>query len=139
VRGWTQAQLAAEVGYSQSWVSKVMRGKQVLTLDQAREVSGRLGIPVHLLRFGLGGEDPAKRRDFGKAVALTVLAWPGLTDTDENTGPALTGVTRAQRRLDATTCARDLAPSVAAHVEMANRMLDRTLRSRGSTGHGTGR
>src|ERR1017187_2665598 len=67
-RGWTQAELADEVGYSQSWVSKVMHGKQVLTIDQAREVSRRLGIPVHLLRFGLGGEDPAKRRDFGKAV-----------------------------------------------------------------------
>jgi transcriptional regulator with XRE-family HTH domain len=129
-RGWTQAQLAAEVGYSQSWVSKVMRGKQVLTLDQAREVSGRLGIPVHLLRFGWGGEDPAKRRDFGKAVALAVLASPALSETDENAGPALTGITRAQRRLDGTTCARDLAPSVAAHVEMANRMLDRTRKSR---------
>src|ERR1035441_7943134 len=45
-RGWTQAGLADEVGYSQSWVSKVMRGKQVLTIDQAREVSRRLGIPV---------------------------------------------------------------------------------------------
>ncbi len=102
----------------------------MLTLDQAREVSGRLGIPLHLLRFGSGGEDPAKRRDFGKAVALTVLAWPGLTETDENAGPSLTEITRAQRRLDATTCARDLAPSVGAHVEMANRMLDRTRRSR---------
>src|SRR3981081_1585686 len=67
--GWTQAELAAEVGYLQRWVSKVMRGKQVLTLDQAREVSRRLGIPAHLLRFGPGGEDPAKRREFGKALA----------------------------------------------------------------------
>jgi len=128
-RGWTQADLATEVGYSQSWVSKVMRGKQVLTLDQAREVSRRLGIPVHLLRFGLGGEDPAKRRDFGKAVALGVLAWPGLTETGESAGPVLTEVTRAQRRLDATTCARELAPSVTAHVEMASRMLDRSRTS----------
>jgi transcriptional regulator with XRE-family HTH domain len=125
-RGWTQAELADEVGYSQSWVSKVMRGKQVLTIDQAREVSRRLGIPVHLLRFGLGGEDPAKRRDFGKAVALAVLAWPRLTETDERVVPALAGVTRAQRRLDATMCARELAPGVVAHVEMANRMLART-------------
>ena len=84
-----------------------MRGKQVLTIDQAREVSQRLGIPVHLLRFGLGGEDPAKRRDFGKAVALAVLAWPRLTETDEKVVPALAGVTRAQRRLDATMCARE--------------------------------
>jgi len=32
-RGWTQAELAGAVGYSQSWVSKVLRGKQVLTLE----------------------------------------------------------------------------------------------------------
>jgi hypothetical protein len=107
-----------------------MRGKQVLTIDQAREVSRRLGIPVHLLRFGLGGEDPAKRRDFGKAVALAVLAWPRLTETDERVVPALAGVTRAQRRLDATMCARELAPGVVAHVEMANRMLARTRDAR---------
>jgi DNA-binding XRE family transcriptional regulator len=60
--GWTQAELAGVLGYSQSWVSKVLRGCQALTVDQAREISRRLGIPVHLLRFGdPGGEDPAKR------------------------------------------------------------------------------
>src|ERR1039457_7515348 len=68
-RGWTQAGLADEVGYSQSWVSKVMRGKQVLTIDQAREVSRRLGVPGHLLRFGLGGGESAAGRGFGKAGA----------------------------------------------------------------------
>ncbi len=57
--GWTQAELASEVGYSQSWVSKVLRGKQVLNLAQAREVSRGLGIPVHLLRFGLVVISPA--------------------------------------------------------------------------------
>ena len=72
-RGWTQAGLADEVGYSQSWVSKVMRGKQVLTIDQAREVSRRLGIPVHLLRFGLmlevataGRQEGANHRDMAR-------------------------------------------------------------------------
>lgn len=103
-----------------------MRGKQVLTIEQAREMSRLLEIPVHLLRFGLGGEDPAKRRDFGKAVALAALAWPRLTETDERAVPALTAVTSAQRRLDGTTCARELAPGVVAHVEMANRMLAHT-------------
>ena len=29
-RGWTQADLAGVVGYSQSWVSKVLRGKHAL-------------------------------------------------------------------------------------------------------------
>ena len=128
-RGWTQAELASQVGYSQSWVSKVLRRKQVLNLDQAREVSRRLGIPVHLLRFGLGGEVPAKRRDFGKAAALAALAWPGLLEADENRVHAVTAITREQRRLDATTSARELVPSVAAHVEMANRVFARARES----------
>ena len=34
-RGWTQAELAATIGYSQSWVSKVLRGRQALTLQRA--------------------------------------------------------------------------------------------------------
>jgi transcriptional regulator with XRE-family HTH domain len=124
-RGWSQAELAAEVGYSQSWVSKVMRGKQVLTVDQVRELSRRLEIPVHLLRFGGGGEDPAERRDFGRAVALAGLAWPGLGQAGNDMVSALTAVTRAQRRLDATACARELARGAAAHVEMINRLLGR--------------
>ena len=36
--------------------------------------------------------------------------------------PTLTAITGAQRRLDATTSARELARGVTAHVEMANRM-----------------
>jgi len=55
-RGWTQAELASQVGYSQSWVSKVLRRKQVLNLDQAREVSRRLGIPASVLMIGLADQ-----------------------------------------------------------------------------------
>ena len=44
---------------------------------------------------------------------------------DETTAPTLTAITGAQRRLDATTSARELARGVTAHVEMANRMLAR--------------
>jgi transcriptional regulator with XRE-family HTH domain len=125
-RNWTQAELAQAVGYSQSWVSKVLRRRQALTLDQAREISRRLGIPVHLLRFGrLGGEDPAKRRDFGKAIALALMPWPGPPGADESTAPTLNAITNAQRRLDAMTPARELARGVIPHVEMANRMLGR--------------
>jgi hypothetical protein len=112
------------VGYSQSWVSKVLRSRQVLTLDQAREISRRLGIPVHLLRFGSpGGEDPAKRRDFGKAIALALVPWPGPPGADQSTAPTLNAITHAQRRLDAMTPARELARGVIPHVEMARRML----------------
>src|SRR6266568_211139 len=125
-RGWTQAELAGAVGYSQSWVSKVLRGKQVLTLDQAREVARLLEMPVHLLRLGeAGGEDTAKRRDLGKALALAAVSWPVLVAADDDSAPTLTMITSAQRRLDATTPARDLVRSVIAHVEMANRLTAR--------------
>jgi transcriptional regulator with XRE-family HTH domain len=128
-RNWTQAELAEAVGYSQSWVSKVLRRRQALTLDQAREISRRLGVPVHLLRFGsLGGEVPAKRRDFGKAIALALVPWPAPAGADQSTAPTLNAITNAQRRLDALTPARDLARGVVPHVEMANRMLGRASR-----------
>lgn len=128
-RNWTQAELAEAVGYSQSWVSKVLRRRQTLTLNQAREISRRLGVPVHLLRFGsLGGEVPAKRRDFGKAIALALVPWPAPAGADQSTAPTLNAITNAQRRLDALTPARDLARGVVPHVEMANRMLGRASR-----------
>jgi transcriptional regulator with XRE-family HTH domain len=122
--GWTQSELAVEVGYSQSWVSKVMRGKQVLSLDQVPVLSRRLSIPVHLIRFRQRGGGPTNRREFGQAVALAGLARPTPAESDMET-PALTAITRAQRQLDATTSARELARGVVAHVGMANRMLSR--------------
>src|SRR5215472_9966057 len=123
-RGWTQAELAGVIGYSQSWVSKVLRGRQALTLEQARDVAARAGIPVHLLRLGdPGGEDPAKRREFTKAAVLAVVPWPALPHQDAGTAPALRTITAAHRRLDAATPARELARAAVAHVEMAHRML----------------
>ncbi|MFG1705576.1 multiprotein-bridging factor 1 family protein [Nonomuraea sp. M3C6] len=131
--GWTQAQLAEAVGYSQSWVSKVLRGRQPLTVDQVRELSIRVGVPLHLLRFGArGDDDPTKRRDFSKAVALTALAGvalPRRPDVDETTAATLIRITGAQRRLEATTPARELARGAVAHVDLANRILGRASRS----------
>ena len=128
--GWTQKELALAVGYSQSWVSNVLRRQQVLTVDQVREISHRIGVPVHLLRFGdPGGDDPTKRRDFGKAMALALVPLPTRAAVDETTAPALTAITGAQRRLDATTSARELSRGVVAHVEMANRLLARAART----------
>jgi ribosome-binding protein aMBF1 (putative translation factor) len=40
-RGWTQAELAGVIGYSQSWVSKVLRGRQAVT-GQVREFDRQL-------------------------------------------------------------------------------------------------
>jgi transcriptional regulator with XRE-family HTH domain len=129
-QGWTQKQLALAVGYSQSWVSNVLRRQQALTVDQVREISHRIGVPVHLLRFGdPGGEDQTKRREFGKAMALALVPLPARAAVDEATAPTLTAITGAQRRLDATTSARELARGVVAHVEMANRVLARANRT----------
>ncbi len=128
--GWTQKQLASAVGYSQSWVSNVLRGQQALTVDQVREISRKLGVPVHLLRFSdPGGDDPTKRRDFGKAMALALIPLPARSEVDETTAPTLTAITGAQRRLDSTTPARDLTRGVTAHVEMANHLLSRARKS----------
>lgn len=97
---------------------------------QVREISRQLGIPVHLLRFGdAGSDDQTRRRDFGKAMALALVPLPMRAVVDETTAPALTAITGAQRRLDATTSSRELARGVAAHVEMANRLFVRAQES----------
>jgi cyanate lyase len=46
-RHWSQHQLADVLGYSQSWVSNVMRGTQSLTIDQARAIFLQFGAPLH--------------------------------------------------------------------------------------------
>jgi WD40 repeat protein/transcriptional regulator with XRE-family HTH domain len=50
-RRWSQHQLADILGYSQSWVSNVMRRTQSLTLDQARTIVLHFGAPLHKLTF----------------------------------------------------------------------------------------
>ncbi|GAA3721427.1 transcriptional regulator with XRE-family HTH domain [Spinactinospora alkalitolerans] len=152
--GWSQAELARSVGYSQSWVSRVVNGQQSLTLDQVRQVAHRLDIPVHLLRFASSGPipaptapprpaavraagegkgaDPTRRRDFGKAVAMTALplpAAPGCGDIDETTALTLRAITGGQRRLDASSPARDLAKAAVAHLELSGRTLARARRT----------
>jgi transcriptional regulator with XRE-family HTH domain len=127
--GWSQTELATAVGYSQSWVSKVVRRTQPLTVDQVRELSRRLGVPVHLLRFGNpGGDDPTNRRDFGKAATLALLPPPRRAEVDEATAATLTAITGSLRRLDSITPARELARGVVAHVDMANRLYGRAAR-----------
>jgi len=110
------------LGYSQTWASRVLRGEQALTIDQVRGVGARLGVPLHLLRFGERGgrESPTKRREFGKAVTLAGLAAlpaPPRAGLDEISGPTLTAITGAYRRLEAATPAHELAGAAEAHVQ----------------------
>src|SRR6266516_3056290 len=133
-QGWTQTDLASVLGYSQTWASRVLRRDQGLTVDQVRQVGARLGLPLHLLRFGeRGGRDnPTKRRDFGKAVALaglTALPASRRAPPDETTAPTLTAVTGAYRRLEATTPAHELRGAAEAHVRVGASALARDHRS----------
>ena len=58
-------------------------------------------------------------------MALALVPLPTRSAVDETTATILTAITGAQRRLDATTSARELARGVVAHVEMTNRLLAR--------------
>nr|WP_083939568.1 helix-turn-helix transcriptional regulator [Nocardiopsis chromatogenes] len=136
-RGWSQGELARAVGYSQSWVSRVVNGQQSLTVDQVRDLASRLGIPLHQLRFGGADEpdegDPTRRREFGKAAAVTALTLPlsggpvpaAQAEIHEETAPTLRAITGGQRRMDAAAPARDLARGAIAHVELAGLTLER--------------
>lgn len=153
-RGWSQADLARTVGYSQSWVSRVVNGQQSLTLDQVREVCERLGIPIHLLRFAPAnpvpapstasrppaadaagrtkGAGPTRRRDFTKAVALATLSLPNASavgEVHEGTATALRDITGNQRRLDASSPSRDLVKAALAHLDLSSRTLLRARKT----------
>lgn len=150
-RGWSQGDLARAAGYSQSWVSRVINGQQSLTADQIQDVAARLGVPLHLLRFGSAPSEEApapfgpggtkgveftRRRDFGRAVAagaLLTVSGPAeageQSSVDESTAPALRTITSGQRRMDASSSARHLLPGAVAHVHLAEQML---VNSRGT-------
>lgn len=135
-RDWSQGELAAAVGYSQSWVSRVVNRQQSLTVDQVREIAGRLGIPIRLLRFAGSadpdrGADPTRRREFGTVVATAALT-PGAIPrdgVDEGTAQTLRAITGGQRRLDGASPSRDLAGGAVAHVELTGRTLARARRT----------
>lgn len=135
-RRWSQTEVGQAIGYSQTWVSKVVGHRQPVTVKQAREVLERLQVPLHMVGLsgqGEGGDDPTRRRELMKTAALAGLALPlpshvpsgDMAEIDDVTPVALRTVTGSQRRLDASTPSRDLAESVAAHYRMARRVLER--------------
>ncbi|MEQ4723746.1 helix-turn-helix transcriptional regulator [Nonomuraea sp. B19D2] len=129
-RQWSQEQLADVLEYSQSWVSRVIRGR-ALTVDQVREICHRVGVPIHLVRLGAGEGDTTNRRQFGRtaaaAAALAVIpsAHVPHAEPTDTTATTLTAVTGLQRRLEATTPARELAPGAVAHLRVARSALAR--------------
>ncbi|WP_211718277.1 helix-turn-helix transcriptional regulator [Nocardiopsis sp. MG754419] len=140
-RGWSQGDLARELTYSQSWVSRVVNGQQSLTVSQVQDLARRLDIPLHLIRFGGGvapegtertGATLTRRRDVVGTVATGGLlasathgpaGWEVHHGIDESTGSSLRAITGGQRRMDATSPARHLLPGAVAHVHLAEQML----------------
>lgn len=134
---WSQSELAHAVGYSQSWVSRVVNGRQALTLEQAREIAERLGIPLRLLRFapeGPTGTEPAPPPPPGPADTAAGQGAPSAPlaphGDDLPTAAVLHAITGGQRRLDGVSPARDLARAAVAHLELSDRAFGRAQRSR---------
>ncbi|MEU8251664.1 helix-turn-helix transcriptional regulator [Nonomuraea sp. NPDC048916] len=131
-RRWTQEQLADVLGYGQTWVSRVLRGR-ALNVDQVRDICHRVGVPIHLIRLGTGEGDETNRREFGKAAAATAALavvpsarLPRRIEADDTTAATLTAVTGLHRRLEATTPARELAPGAVAHIGVTRSVLARS-------------
>ncbi len=75
-RHWSQHQLADVLGYSQSWVSNVMRGSQSLTLDQARAILVQFGAPLHKITISPSGLEKSDCL-VQTAVPEVITRWTG--------------------------------------------------------------
>lgn len=68
--GWTQTDLARELGVSQVWVSEVSRGIKDTTFTKAVGLLARVGWEV---RLSPRAEDPVQRREFMAAAASVIF------------------------------------------------------------------
>jgi predicted XRE-type DNA-binding protein len=64
--GWSQMDLAAELGVSQSWVSQTSRGVKDSGIAKVQRLLNRIGWEVHITPKP--EDDPVKRRNFVAAV-----------------------------------------------------------------------
>ncbi len=68
--GWSQTDLARELGVSQVWVSEVSRGIKDTTFTKAVGLLARVGWEV---RLSPRAEDPVQRREFMAAAASVIF------------------------------------------------------------------
>ncbi|WP_091733402.1 helix-turn-helix domain-containing protein [Nocardioides scoriae] len=106
-RGWTQQQLAAELGTSQSAVNRIERGHQNLTLDMLARIGEALDQPLMSL-----GQGPTHLRVQGP----TTLSGSIEVKTSKNAGVALLCASLLNR--GRTTLRR------VARIEEVNRLLE---------------
>lgn len=71
-RGWSQGDLARELGISQPWVSQIVRGRRDCRLNKAVQLLARVGWELHITpKSGKGNaeDDPVRRREFVAGAA----------------------------------------------------------------------
>lgn len=130
-RGWTQAELGAATGYSQSAISRIERGRaQVYDTRALRRIARALDMAPRLVgladdpRETLTPSEPAvRRRQFLiNAAALTASAvLAEQSQGGDETSAAMRTITSMHRRLDGTMPTREIAEPVLAHLRAATR------------------
>src|SRR4051794_31471038 len=70
--GWSQMDLAAELGVSQSWVSQTSRGVKDSGIAKVQRLLDRIGWDIHITPKT--EDDPVKRRNLVAAVGSIALA-----------------------------------------------------------------
>jgi transcriptional regulator with XRE-family HTH domain len=83
-RQWTQRRLAKVVGYSQSWISNVMRRDQPLTVKQAREILLRFSAPLDRLTLALNPD----ATDLNRRTLLQGMAALGVPPFKQSATPS---------------------------------------------------
>jgi len=63
--GWNQRKLSAKLGYSEGWLSNIIRGKRDMKLSDFRTIVEATGVPPHRL---LGIELPSGGTDWVRMV-----------------------------------------------------------------------
>ncbi len=111
-RGWTQSELATELGMSQEWVSKVSRGKTDTGIAKAAKLLARVGWEV---RISPKSEDPVERREF-IAAAASVIFVPSAKASPYQDPGYLRTLTKSIARNRYELGGIPLAPAAATHA-----------------------
>jgi transcriptional regulator with XRE-family HTH domain len=157
VAGWSQPQLAQEIGYTRQYVSQAeQEGKNlpsqelVSALDvalgaggallalrrqaKAEQAARRRGITEAQLRFSQaepGTADDVNRKAFLRAAlgmsAGAVVARSFPEHGAEDLVSAVAGPTTQYRRMESMVSTADLVPAVEAHLRLASRVVEETI------------
>jgi transcriptional regulator with XRE-family HTH domain len=120
-RGWTQTELARELGMSQTWVSQVVRKQKDPGIAKTIRLLGRIELEVHIsAKWEETG--PVERREF-IAAAASVLFIPAGSTSPYQDRAYLETLIGSLARNRYSVGGIPLAPSALAHVARAQKAL----------------